>query len=162
MADSPTPRQIIEVVGSSRSGAAIELYTPWIPYSLETLLDLPTFSPIPIPSHARHLIRSSRLSVPEASREEAFKVVTKSLVYQVICGLEYLHDLEEPVGHRDIKPRNVLIEMKGCVKLIDFGIAYQESTSAETGNLWPETKDKMYSDVATGWVLSGLFREFSH
>ncbi|KAL5513666.1 hypothetical protein ACEPAH_4065 [Sanghuangporus vaninii] len=141
---------IIEVAGSSRSGAAIELYTPWIPHSLETLLDIPTFSPRPIPSQARHLFRSSKLAGLEVSREDIFKTITKSVIYQVIRGLEYLHGLKEPIGHRDIKPRNVLIDTEGCIKLIDFGIAYQESTSADIGNLWPETKENMYSDVATG------------
>ncbi|EJC98595.1 kinase-like protein [Fomitiporia mediterranea MF3/22] len=141
---------IIDVIGSKRTGATIELYTPWIPYSLENLLDTPTFTPSPIPTQIKHLVRAAYVDAQNPSREEIFEVVTKSIVYQLIRALEYLHGLEEPVGHRDIKPRNVLIDPNGCVKLIDFGIAYQESTNADAGNLWPESKDNMYNDVATG------------
>ncbi|HXI11622.1 MAG TPA: protein kinase [Thermoanaerobaculia bacterium] len=40
---------------------------------------------------------------------------------QISRGLEAAH--EEGIVHRDIKPQNVLIDSKGTVKLMDFGIA---------------------------------------
>jgi serine/threonine protein kinase len=48
--------------------------------------------------------------------EQALAIVPK------ICdALQYAHD--EGVLHRDIKPENILLDAKGRVKLVDFGIA---------------------------------------
>ena len=36
-------------------------------------------------------------------------------------GIAYCHD--HRVLHRDLKPQNLLIDNKGCIKLADFGLA---------------------------------------
>ena len=50
--------------------------------------------------------------------------IMKSLMKQLICGLEYLHDMN--VCHRDVKPENLLIIEGGNqnlkLKLLDFGM----------------------------------------
>lgn len=46
----------------------------------------------------------------------------KSMVRQLIAGLEYLH--KHNLCNRDIKPENILYDQKdGTVKIIDFGIS---------------------------------------
>ncbi len=41
---------------------------------------------------------------------------------QLMDALEYLHDQDPPVLHRDIKPGNIKVTPRGTVKLVDFGL----------------------------------------
>ncbi|MCM1498059.1 MAG: protein kinase [Clostridium sp.] len=83
-----------------------------------------------------------------------------------------LHALEPPVVHRDIKPKNLIIDYRGNVHLIDFETArdYKENHTKDTvffgteGNAAPEQYGYSQSDVRTdvygiGKVLEYLYDE---
>lgn len=46
---------------------------------------------------------------------------SKSIVYDLICGLKYMHSSK--VLHRDIKPGNILINEDCSIRICDFGLA---------------------------------------
>ena len=45
----------------------------------------------------------------------------KQIAAQILSILDYLHSLEPPVIHRDIKPQNLILDESGKVYLVDFG-----------------------------------------
>jgi len=53
-------------------------------------------------------------------------------INQVCDALEYLHSLQPPIIHRDIKPQNIKVTLTGQVFLVDFGIAKVGGTSGQT------------------------------
>ncbi|HEY0426667.1 MAG TPA: bifunctional serine/threonine-protein kinase/formylglycine-generating enzyme family protein [Pyrinomonadaceae bacterium] len=50
---------------------------------------------------------------------------------QLLDALDYLHTLNPPVVHRDIKPQNLKLTSRGKIKLLDFGIAKGKDAPAE-------------------------------
>lgn len=47
--------------------------------------------------------------------------IIKSLLYQLLNGVEYLHN--QHILHRDLKPANILVTSGGTVKIGDLGLA---------------------------------------
>ncbi|KAH9932102.1 kinase-like protein [Epithele typhae] len=120
---------VVEVLGSlyEQPARTLHFWMPLIPHHLSDILNSPMFSP-----------------------PTDFIVVFKSLLYQMLSALAYIH--AHGVAHRDMKPRNILITDEGLVKMIDFGVSWTEAVDEH--DLWPEPRGHMCFDVATGYGVS--------
>lgn len=104
------------------------------------------------------ILRRQALSVNQAVR----------IAIQLANGLQYLHELQEPVLYRDLKPENIRIGAGGGVKLLDLGCACPlseagRSLAGSRGYAAPEQlgetagKSGCYSDIyALGRVLMAM------
>ncbi|KAJ6520554.1 CMGC/CDK protein kinase [Mycena sanguinolenta] len=117
----------------------LTIYLPYIPFSLAQLLANPSFSPFCPSSPA----------VRNSTQEVTSIVIAKSVTFQLLRALAYLHDPARRIAHRDIKPSNILLTPEGRLLLIDFGVAWDGQGSSE-GDLWPEEPGHMYFEVSTG------------
>ncbi|KAJ7593220.1 kinase-like domain-containing protein [Mycena floridula] len=143
----------------------MNLWMPFISYSLEQLLQSPRFSP--------HIFLGS----VKWDQEQGFMTLSKSLFFQTLSAVAFIHS--QGFAHRDIKPANILIAENGCVKIIDFGVAF--AGDGDSQDLWPESPSRMYFEVCTGpyrppellfgarqydapsidsWCLGAVFAEF--
>lgn len=68
-------------------------------------------------------VENNLLEVLEKTPSGLQPSVIRKIIYQLLKGLEYLHDLD--IVHRDIKPENLLISSKFDLKICDFGFARQ-------------------------------------
>ena len=66
----------------------------------------------------------------------------KFILYQTLCGLNYLHGAN--IVHRDLKPSNLLVTEKCEIRICDFGL------SREIKNKLPRTRSEAATDAATG------------
>jgi len=67
--------------------------------------------------------------------------VALRIIADACAGLHAAHSLKDPKGerrnvvHRDVSPQNILVSMKGDVKVIDFGIAHaKDRIGGDTGS----------------------------
>lgn len=76
--------------------------------------------------------RLERAAGGRFSLDEALRITR-----QLCEVLDYLHGQQPPVVFRDLKPGNVMLDEKGQVKLIDFGIArfFKSGRTQDTVNL---------------------------
>mmetsp|Transcript_1460 Transcript_1460/g.967 ORF Transcript_1460/g.967 Transcript_1460/m.967 type:complete len:247 (-) Transcript_1460:606-1346(-) len=55
------------------------------------------------------------------SSKQLEEVQVKSIVYDILCGLLYLHKAQ--IVHRDLKPANILVNDNCTIQICDFGLA---------------------------------------
>lgn len=128
----------------------LEIYMEYIPRSLTSILSSPKFSPFPDPTQGM-------VTICSITMQKQFETVAKSLLAQILCALSYLH--AQNIAHRDLKPDNILLNKSGCVKLIDFGVAFRDEEREEDKghDIWPEYRDRLYFEVSTGYVYQGTY-----
>ncbi len=66
-----------------------------------------------------------------ASGRQIHMIDKLGIIEQVCLALGYAH--QRGVVHRDIKPANVIVQQDGVAKIVDFGIARVQGSSAEGG-----------------------------
>lgn len=73
--------------------------------------------------------------------ERSYKLsleVAIHIVREILEGLDFAHNAKDPSGeylnvvHRDISPGNVMIDVTGAVRIVDFGIARAQNRMAKT------------------------------
>lgn len=96
----------------------------------------------------------------------------QSFMYQILCGLKYIHSAD--VIHRDLKPGNILVTIQGCLKICDFGLArgissryFHSRTSPITNYVatrWYRAPElllahKSYGKSVDLWAMGCIFAE---
>ena len=91
----------------------------------------------------------------------------QSYLRQLLDGIAYCHD--HRVLHRDLKPQNLLIDNRGCIKLADFGLARafgvpMRAYTHEVITLWYRAPEillgsKQYDMAVDVWSLGCIFAE---
>ena len=91
----------------------------------------------------------------------------KSIVYQILAGLNYCH--AHRIIHRDLKPQNILVSKGGNVKIADFGLARAFSLPIKTltheiETLWYRAPEillgqKQYSLGVDSWSIGCILAE---
>jgi serine/threonine protein kinase len=79
------------------------------------------------------------------------------IMLRVLSALQYAHSFVRPDGkplevvHRDVSPTNILLDLSGNVKLVDFGIARAEGDNDEYKTAAPQLRGKF------GYLAPELF-----
>ncbi|TYJ58997.1 hypothetical protein B9479_000436 [Cryptococcus floricola] len=110
-----------------------KLYMPLYVCSLSSLFADPSFP-----------FLSSRRSVPE------------SLSYQLLSSLSFLHSKQ--IAHRDINPSNLVLDIHGNLKLIDFGTTWVPSRIYQEYDLVHEDDPEETEEAMCPVVGSGAYR----
>ena len=73
------------------------------------------------------------------------------IIKEILTGLHALHNGVKKVLHRDLKPRNILVDHEGRMRLADFGVS--TILDNETTSLHTDTKGTL------GWIAAESIKE---
>ncbi|KAG2489155.1 hypothetical protein HYH03_012381 [Edaphochlamys debaryana] len=104
----------------------------------------------------------------ESQKYNFIETQVKCILKQLLKGLAYCHS--NGVLHRDLKASNILIDMRGTVKLADFGLARPFNAENEAGftnrviTLWYRPPELLLGAVKYGgevdmWSVGCIFAE---
>ena len=68
-------------------------------------------------------------------------------IYQVLRGVKFLHSSVPPVTHRDLKPRNLLVNSNCDLKICDFGLARVDFDEQSAGRVKAMTRAAQESEI---------------
>lgn len=71
--------------------------------------------------------KHSLLDVIEDTEHEKQEVQFKTIIYNLLCGINFIH--QTGIIHRDIKPENILVDRYGQIKICDFGLSRSLNTN---------------------------------
>lgn len=77
----------------------------------------------------------------------------RSVAFQILDILKYLHELTPPIIHRDIKPQNIIRSGKGQIYLVDFGAVQNVYQSTMVGSTVVGTYGYMAPEHSQGKVV---------
>jgi serine/threonine protein kinase len=123
----------LKIMRLMRHDNILKLLTIQLPTSLDEFNDLYIFTEL-LETDLSSIIKSSQPLTAEH---------TQFFLYQLLRGLKYLHSAN--ILHRDLKPRNILVNTNCDLKICDFGLSRAELVGLEVSS------GSMSDYVATRW-----------
>lgn len=110
------------------------LHHPNLPRVSDFFQEQPPTIPWPRPYMVMDYIAGEELWERVQRQGKLSETELLDLLKGVFDALEYLHSLQPPIFHRDIKPQNIRITPEGRAFLVDFGVAKIGGGATTTGS----------------------------